>query len=136
MPRGWSEAVPVGLTSHHCEERLVSGAFPLPAARPLGRAARTCYPCVPGSGGAGLGAQHRPHGLHSCEPALRAVGLEGGIPGGACHAPFRGAFEVRRSSSPGCPSSGRAIGVRSPRAAGTGVRAWGPGTVPFACMPC
>ena len=34
------EAVPVGVAFHRCEGRLVSGAFPFPAARPLGRAAR------------------------------------------------------------------------------------------------
>ena len=39
-------------------------------------------------------------------------------------------------SSPGCPPSWRAVGVRCPRAVGAGVRAWGPSTVPFACMPC
>ena len=49
---------------------------------------------------------------------------------------FRGASEVRRSSSPDCPPTGRAVGVRYPRAVGAGVWAWGPNTVPLACMPC
>ena len=40
------------------------------------------------------------------------------------------------STGPGRPSSGRTIGVRYPLAVGTGVRAWGPSTVPLACMPC
>ena len=49
---------------------------------------------------------------------------------------FRGASEVRRSSSPDCPPTGRAVGARYPRAVGAGVWAWGPSTVPLACMPC
>ena len=48
---------------------------------------------------------------------------------------LRGASEVRRSPSPDCPHTGRAVGVRYPRAVGAGVCVWGPNTVPFACMP-
>ena len=43
---------------------------------------------------------------------------------------------VRRSSSPDCLPSGRAVGVRHPHAPGAGVSVWGPNTVPLACMPC
>ena len=43
---------------------------------------------------------------------------------------------VRRSSSPGCPSSGQAVGARCPLAVGAGVQVWGPGTVPLVCLPC
>ena len=50
--------------------------------------------------------------------------------------PLRGVSEVRRCPSPDCPSIGRAVGVRHPRAVGAGVWAWGPNTVPLACMPC
>ena len=64
------------------------------------------------------------------------MGVAGGRPRGGCLARSSGASEVRRSSSPGCPSSGRAVGVRYPLAVGAGVRAWGPSTVPLACMPC
>ena len=39
-------------------------------------------------------------------------------------------------SFPGCLLPGLAVGVRCPRALGAGVRAWGPGTVPLACVPC
>ena len=49
---------------------------------------------------------------------------------------FRGASEVRRSPSPDCPPTGRAVEVRYPRAVGAGVWVWGPNTVPLACMPC
>ena len=40
------------------------------------------------------------------------------------------------STGSGRPSSGRAVRVRHPLAVGAGVRAWGPSTVPLACMPC
>ena len=43
---------------------------------------------------------------------------------------------VRRSRSPNCPPTGRAVGVRHPHAVGAGVWVWGPNTVCFACMPC
>ena len=49
---------------------------------------------------------------------------------------LRGAAEVRRSPSPDCPPTGRAVGVRYPRAVGAGVCVWGPKTIPLACMPC
>ena len=37
---GWQMGVPGGGAFHHCEGRLVLGAVPPPAARPLERAAR------------------------------------------------------------------------------------------------
>ena len=39
-------------------------------------------PCVPGAVGAGVGTQHRPHSVHSCGPALLAVGVAEGRPRG------------------------------------------------------
>ena len=83
-----------------------------------------------------MGAQHRLHSVRSCEPALRAVGVAGGRPRGECLLRLQGASEVRRSSSPSCPPTGRAVGVRCPRAVGSGVRMWGPGTVLLAHVPC
>ena len=44
---------------------------------------------------------------------------------------LRGASEVRRSPSPDCPPTGRAVGVRYPRAVGAGVWVWGRNTCPF-----
>ena len=67
-----------GRTSHRSEGRLVSGAFPLPAAPPCARAARPRRLCFPGAGGAGVGTQHWSHSVRFCEPALRAVGVAGG----------------------------------------------------------
>ena len=49
---------------------------------------------------------------------------------------LRGASGVRRSPSPDCPPTGRAVGVRHPRVVGAGVRVWGPFSVPAACAPC
>ena len=60
---------------------------------------------------------------------LLGLGLWGrrqGVPGG-CLRPLRGASGVLRSSSPDCPSTGWAVGVR---VVGACVRAWGPCSVP------
>ena len=65
--------------------------------------------------------------------ALRGGG--GGRPLGGGPPPLREASGVRCCPSPGRPPSGRAVGVRPPHAVGAGVRMWGPGTVPSACMP-
>ena len=43
---------------------------------------------------------------------------------------------VRRSPSPHCPPTARAVGLYHPRAVVAGVWVWGPNTVPLACMPC
>ena len=93
-------------------------------------------PCVPGAVGAGVGTQHRFHSVRPCGPALLAVGVAEGRPRGGCLPPLRGASEVRRSPSPDCPPTGRAVGVRHPHAVGAGVWVWGPITAPLACMPC
>ena len=39
-------------------------------------------PCVPGAVRAGVGTQHRPHSVRPCWPALLAVGVGKGVPGG------------------------------------------------------
>ena len=93
-------------------------------------------PCVPGAVCAGVGTQHRPHSVRPCGPALLAVGLAEGRPWGGCLPPLSGTSEVRRCPSPDCPPTGRAVGVRHPRAVGAGVWVWGPNTVHLACTPC
>ena len=55
VPRGWWGAVPGGAAFHRCEGRLVSGAVPSPAARPLGQAAGVQRPVFPGRGCCGCG---------------------------------------------------------------------------------
>ena len=67
---------------------------------------------------------------------LGVVGVAEGCPQGGCLPLFRGASRVRRSPSPDCPPTGRAVGDRYPRAVGAGVWVWGPYTVPLACTPC
>ena len=67
---------------------------------------------------------------------LGVVGVAEGRPRGGCPPLLRGASGVRRSPSPDCPSTGRAVGVRYPRAVGAGMRVWGPYSVPLVCTPC
>ena len=71
-------------------------------------------------------------------PPYLAWGCGGGgraSPGG-CLLLLRGASGVRRSPSPDCPPTGRAVGVRDPRVVGAGMRVWGPFSVPSAGTPC
>ena len=74
--------VPGGGAFHHCEGRLVLGACPPPAARPLERAAGVPRPLCPGCGRRGRGDPHRPHSVRPCGPALLAVGVAEGCPRG------------------------------------------------------
>ena len=73
-------------------------------------------------------------GPTACALARRGGGRRG-VTGEGRLSPLLGAPEVRRSPSPDCPPTGRAVGVRHPCAVGAGVRVWGPNTVPLACMP-
>ena len=75
VPRGWCGRPAPGTARHRCEGRLVSGAVPPPAARPLGRVAGVPRPVCPGCGRCGRGTQHRPHSVRPCGPALLAVGV-------------------------------------------------------------
>ena len=77
-----------GVACHRCEGRLVSGAVPPPAVRPLGRAAEVPRPHVPDALGAGVGTQHRPHSVPPCGLALLAVGVAEGRPRGGCLPPL------------------------------------------------
>ena len=80
---GWRMGVPGGGAFQHCEGRLVLGAVPPPAARPLERAAGFCDPCVPGAVSAGVGAQRT--GPAACALAGRRCSLWGwrkSVPGG------------------------------------------------------
>ena len=119
-----------------CEGRLVSGAVPPLAARPLGQAAAVPRPVCPQCGRCGRGD---PAPAPKRAPLRAGVARCGGrgraFPGG-CLPPLRGASEVRRCPSLNCPPTGRAVGVSHPRAAGAGVWVCRPNTVPLACMPC
>ena len=81
---------PGGAACHRCEGRLVSGAVPPPATRPLRQVARVPRPVCPGCGWCGRGTQHRPHSVRPCGPALLAVGAEGRPPGGVPSTIVRG----------------------------------------------
>ena len=51
-----------------------------------------CVPCVPGAVGAGVGTQHRPHGVRPCELASLAVRVAEGRPRGVPSTVVRGAW--------------------------------------------
>ena len=80
VPWGWWGAVPGGLACHRCEGRLVSGAVPPPAARPLGGAAEVPRPVCRGCGWRGRGDPAPALQLAPLQPALRAVGVAEGRP--------------------------------------------------------
>ena len=88
----WRKGVPGGGAFHRCEGRLVSGAVPPSAARPLERAARVPRPVCPGCGRCGRGhpspaPQRAPlrAGVARCEGGGRAS------PGGVLSTVVRGA---------------------------------------------
>ena len=122
-PWGWRKGVPGGGAFHHCEGRLVSGAVPPPAARPLERAARVPRPVCPGccrcgrgdpapaprraplrAGVArrGGGGRASPGGVfHRCEGRL----VSGAVPPPAARPQERAAGVPR----PVCPGCGRCV---------------------------
>ena len=95
-------------------------------------ACMSCAGCVPRGW---WRSQHQLHSVVLLQAALRTVGAAEGRLRGGCLPPLWGASEFRLFPFPGCPPSGRAAGVRYPRAMGAGVQAWGPGTVFLARMP-
>ena len=83
---GGGRASPGGGAFHRCEGRLVSGAVPPPAARPLERAARVPRPVCPGCGRCGLGDPAPAPQRAPLRTAVLAVGVAEGRPrGGAFH---------------------------------------------------
>ena len=112
---------PRGVACQRCKGRLVSGAVPPPAARPLGRAAGAPRPVCPRCGRCGCGDP---------APAPKGAPLRASVArrGGGGRASLGG---VRRSPSPGCPPSGRAVGAHYPLAVGAGgCRRGGPSPTP------
>ena len=114
----------------------MSGAVPPPTARPLGRAAGVPRPVCSGCGWCGRGDPAATPQRAPLRVGVARCGAGGRASPGGCLPLLRGASEVRRSPSPDCPPTGRAVGVRYPRAVGAGVWVWGPNTVPLACTPC
>ena len=66
---------------------------------------------------------------------LGVVGVAEGRPRGGCLPLLRGASGARRSLSPDCPPTGRAVGVRYSRAVGAGLWVWGPTPSPWPARP-
>ena len=124
---------PGGVACHRCEGRLVSGAVPPPAARPLGRAARVRRLVCPGCGRCGCGD---PAPAPRRAPWRAGVARRGGggraSPGGVPSAVVRGVWG-QALPLPRLPAHW--AGCRGPLPTGCGcggVRAWGPVTNPTA----
>ena len=137
-----------------CLPRGRWGAFPgggcLPPLLGASGVRRCPSPGRPSSGAGSRGSVTRVSGLRlvrawgpstgptACALAGRRCSLWGwrkGIPGGGAVHRCEGRL---RSGAPPAPTAhppGGLVGSY-PRAVGAGVRVWGPGTVPSACMPC
>ena len=132
---GWRKGVPGGGAFHRCEGRLVSGAVPPPAARPLERAARVPRPACPGCGrcwcgdpapapqraplragvarcGGGGGASPGGDAFHRCEGRM----VSGAVPPLAAR-PLERAARVPRPACPGCGRCGRGDSAPAPQRA-------------------
>ena len=137
VPRAWCGCIsgsPRVPSACVCARAPAASAPP-----PLGGVA--CAPRAVPAVGAGRAVPRSP--CPSACPAPVPCSVWRALGGGGLGSPLpglglllRGASEVRRSPSPDCPPTGRAIGVRYPQAVGAGVWVWGPNTVPSACMPC
>ena len=103
MPRGWWGAVPGGLACHRCEGRLVSGAVPPPAARPLGRVAGVPRSVCPGCGRCGRGdPAPAPQRAPLRAVVARCEGWQKGVPGGGAFHRCEGRL---RSGAPPPPTA-------------------------------
>ena len=89
---GVAEGRPRGGAFHRCEGRLVSGAVPPPAARPLERAARVPRPVCPGCGRCGrVDRAPAPQRAPLRAGVARCGGGGGAFPGGVSSTVVRGA---------------------------------------------
>ena len=78
MLRGWWEAPPAGWPSTVVRS-VWCPALSLPRLPvPWGGQPGFRDPCFPGAVGVGVGTQHKPHRVRSCEALLRVVGVAGG----------------------------------------------------------
>ena len=103
--------VPGGDAFHHCEGRLVLGAVPPPAARPLERVAGVQRPVCPRCGRRWRADPHQPHSVRPCGPALLAVGVAEGCPRGGRLPPLcEGRLRSGAVPPPTARLSGRLLG--------------------------
>ena len=132
---GGGRASPGGGAFHRCEGRLVSGAVPPPAARPLERAARVPRPVCPGCGRCGrVVPAPAPQSAPLRAGVARCGGGRRASPGGVPSTVVRGAPGVRRCPSPNRPSSGAVSQGSATRVSRVrSMRACGPSTGPTAC---
>ena len=131
---GWRKGVRGRGAFHRCEERLVSGAVPPPAARPPERAARVPRPACPGRGRCGrVDPASAPQRAPLRAGVARCGGGGGAPPGGVPTTVVRGAWcqalSLTGRSSFGACSRGSATRVSRVRS----MRACGPSTGPAAC---
>ena len=138
VPRGWSGPVAGGVACHRCEGRLVSGAVPPQAARPLGRAAGVPRPMCPGCGRSRRG-DPAPAPPTACALAGQRCSLWGwrkGVPGGGafhrCEGRLRPGARPPPTARPVGGLLGSATHVLWARVCGCG----GPTLAPLAGMPC
>ena len=108
VPRGWWGAVPGGGWPATVVRGVWCQALSLPRP-PVLWGGRPGFrdPCVPGAASAGVGTRQRPHSVRPCGPALRAVGVAEGRPGGG--AVRRGEGRLRSGAPPppaACPLGG------------------------------
>ena len=133
---GGGEPSPGGLARHCCEACLVSGAVPLPAARPLGWAAGVPRPVCSGCGRCGRGDPATV--FTACALAGRRCSLWGwrkGVPGG-------GAFNRRegrlRSGAPPLLTVhplGMLLASVTPMLRARACGCWGPSRSPWPACP-
>ena len=118
---GWRKGVPGGGAFHRCEGHLVSGAVPLPAARPPERAARVLRPVCPGCGRClACGPSTGPT---ACALAGRRCSLWGwrkGVPGGGAFHRCEGRLVSDAVPSPAARPPERAARVPRPACSGCG----------------
>ena len=101
--RGWSGAVPEGGWPATVVRGVWCQAMSLPRP-PVLCGSQSGYrdPCVPGAVGAGVGTQQRFHSVRPCGPALLAVGVARGGPGGGAFHRCEGRL---RSGAPPPPTA-------------------------------
>ena len=124
------------LGCHRCEGRLVSGAVPLPAARPLGRAAGVLRPVCPGCGRCGpWGPRTSPTACALAGQRCSQWGWPKGVPGGdafhSCEGRLWSGAPPPRTARPLGALLGSATHMLWPRACGCG----GPTLSPWPACP-